>query len=247
MSNPRTYVARLRRRAECDPESGQVAVGVLLTALMVIAATFAFMVFAEAVDLRGSTRKGADSAATAAAESARSTWIETWLRAQRSAPVGAPEDGLYDDRAPGDDRVHEDDDRDFEYSYSTPEPFWGMAAVAAQPTAATFASRNDGGTLTKYLPEGGNRISVSVHRGKDTASPQADRFVPRVAGTSSATARVITPPGLTCVPLPNGTWSSWTLQCTSAKGTATAVYEGAMLVWWDERAFEKMYTITLDR
>ena len=221
MSNPRTYVARLRRRAECDPESGQVAVGVLLTALMVIAATFAFMVFAEAVDLRGSTRKGADSAATAAAESARSTWIETWLRAQRSAPVGAPEDGLYDDRAPGDDRVHEDDDRDFEYTYSAPEPFWGMAAVAAQPTAATYASRNDGGTLTKYLPEGGNRIS--------------------------ATAQVITPPGLTCIPLPNGTWSSWTLQCTSAKGTATAVYEGAMLVWWDQRAFEKMYTITLDR
>lgn len=247
MSHPHTRVERLRRRFEDDGESGQVAIGVLLTSLMVIAATFVFMVFAEAVDLRGSTRKGADSAATAAAQSARSTWIEAWLRAQQSAPRGEPEEGLYDDRLPGDDRVHEDDDRDFDYTYRTPEPFWALAAASAQPAAVSYASRNDGGTLTRYLPEGGNRISVSVHRGKDTASPQGDRFVPRIAGSSDATAQVVTPPGLTCVPLPNGTWSSWTLQCTSTKGTATATYEGPMLVWWDERAFEKTYSIKLDR
>lgn len=247
MKHPRAHVARIRSRCEDDGESGQVAVGVLLTALMVIAATFAFMVFAEAVDLRGSTRKGADSAATAAAESARSTWIESWLRAQRSAPLGEPEEGLYDDRLPDDDSVHEDDDRDFEYSYTAPEPFWAGAAAAAQPTAASYASRNDGGTLTQYLPEGGNRISVSVYRGKETQSPQGDRFIPHMGGTSSATAQVVSPPGLTCIPQPNGTWSSWTLQCTSAKGSATALYEGAVLVWWDERAFEKMYTIKLDR
>ena len=53
MKHPRAHVARIRSRCEDDGESGQVAVGVLLTALMVIAATFAFMVFAEAVDLRG--------------------------------------------------------------------------------------------------------------------------------------------------------------------------------------------------
>lgn len=247
MRHPRAHIERIRTRGGRSDESGQVAVGVLLTALMVIAATFAFMVFAEAVDLRGSTRKGADSAATAAADSARSTWIELWLRAQHSSPVGEPEDGLYDDRAPGDDRVHEDDDRDFDYSYRAPEPYWALAAAGAAGTATSYAARNDGGSVTRYRSEGGNRISVSVHRGKDTASPQGDRFIPRVEGTSSATARVITPAGLTCMPLPGGTWSSWTLQCTSAKGTATAHYEGAVLMWWDERAFTKMYTVALDR
>lgn len=242
-----TRVDRIRRRTRDDGESGQVAIGVLLTALVVIGATFAFMVFAEAVDLRASTRKSADSAATAAAESARSTWIETWLRAQQSSPVGDPADDLYDDGDTGRDQAHEDDERDFDFDYRAPEPFWALAALTGEPAARSFAAKNDGGMLTRYVPQGGNRIAVDVHRGKDTVSPQGDRFVPRVEGTSSATAQVLTPAGLVCVPLPNGTWSSWTLQCTSAKGTATALYEGPMLVWWDERAFERMYTVTIDR
>lgn len=230
-------------------ESGQVSVSVLLTAVAVIGIALAFTVFAEAADVRSSTQKGADSAATAAAEKARAPWIEAWLRAQKATPRG--ETGIKPDEA---DKLPKDgkdkkpkDELPFDFTYMPPEPYWAAAASASLPAANAYAQMNDGGNLTYYVPEGGNRISVDVFRAKDSKSPQGKKYAPVVGGKSSATAQVLTPPGLTCAPLPNGTIESWTLECISAKGTATAQYAEGVLVAWDRRAFEKMYTIRLDR
>ncbi|OFL68806.1 MULTISPECIES: hypothetical protein [unclassified Brevibacterium] len=226
-------------------ESGQVSISVLLTSLAVIGAALAFMVFAEAVDVRSSTQKSADAAATAAAEDAREKWIEAWLRAQNS-PKGSdrpshgggilPETGGTDKK-----------ESSLKFTYKPPEPFWAAAAASAYPTAISYARKNDGGTVTSYMPGGGNRISVDVYRAKQSESPQGKKFVPTVGGKSSATAQVVAPRGLACAPLPNGTVQAWTLQCVSAKGTATAQYAEGVLVTWDKRAFKKMYTIRLDR
>ncbi|SMY13289.1 hypothetical protein [Brevibacterium jeotgali] len=251
MRTLRVHVGQLRQRTREDGETGQVAIGVLLTTVVVIAATFAFMVFAEAVDLRSSTQKGADAAATSAAETARSTWIEAWLRAQKASPQELPSDDSGDnDRTDDEDEGDEDEDEEefqLDHVYSPPEPFWAGSVAAAMPAAADYAAKNDGGTLTRYLPEHGNRISVDVHRSKETSSRQGSRFVPSIGGDSSATAQVVTPAGLTCAPLPGGMIEAWTLQCTSAKGSARAYYTGNVLVSWEESAFERMYTIRLDR
>ena len=244
-----------RKRAgmrQSHVESGQVSIAVVLTSLAVIGAAFAFTVFAEAVDVRSSTQKGADSAATAAAEQARDQWIETWLRAQKASPKKDPREDIDEDlpegEKPTDDKDEKDEDKmPVEHFYSPPEPFWAGAAIAAQPAAAAYAQKNDGGILTKYVPSGGNRITVDVFRAKDTKSPQGKKYVPAIAGDSTATAQVVTPPGLFCAPMPNGTWDSWTLECISAKGTATAQYAKNVLVAWDKPAFRKMYTIRLDR
>ena len=212
----------------------------LLTTVVVIAATFAFMVFAEAVDLRSSTQKGADAAATSAAETARSTWIETWLRAQKASPQKLPSDDSgdndrTDDGDEGDEGDEDEEETPLDHVYSPPEPFWAGSVAAAMPAAADYAAKNDGGALTRYLPEGGNRISVAMHRSKETSSHQGSRFVPSIGGDSSATAQVgRTPAGLNArSPAGRDDRRRGRSQCTSAKGSARAYYTGNVLVSWE--------------
>ncbi len=236
------------KNTEHKRESGQVSIGMMLGGLFTVAAAAAFLVFAEAADLKGSAHKGADAAALAGVEEARGTWLKLWLEAQTIDVPEQPTEPPKPEPKPTDAPTPTEPPKPppLKFTYTAPDGLWAAAAPTGCPSAVAFAQKNDGSTVKSCASSGPRRLAVAVDTPrKQTASSPGKKFLPWMQAPADATAEAVTPPGLTCVPDPGGTLESWTLRCTSLRGSATAHYSYSVLTSWDKPAFERMFKIKL--